>query len=148
MPVAPPLLLPAPELPPALVPSDPLELLRVVPLADVLALDEVEVELLALARTLLEALAVEVPESAELALTAELPTPVLDTLLEERDELAVAGLDTPDVAEGEKRALPDEVAAPDPAPEDEPAVLVVVSPEVLLVEDDCTYRSFNVLGLR
>ena len=125
-----PVLEPPPEAPVAELPV----LVRVGPLADVFALEEIV--LLVLAE--LSAVALEVEESAEDPLTAELPKLVL-TLLEESAELAEAGALTPEVAEAVSSALPAEAVPPAPAPDEEPAVFDPPAElEVPLVSDDCT----------
>ena len=135
MPVAPPLLDPdPPPLPPAAV----VDALRVVPLAEVFALDEMLPVVLAVPSVVAEPDRLELLDRAEDPLTEELPIAVL-TLEVDREELADAGELTPAVAEGDRRAFPVAVEPPAPAPEEEPAVLEPpAEEEELLVADDCT----------
>lgn len=128
----------APEPPAAVVPEDPVdevEDVRVVPLRDVLALEETLVEVLALDKTVVVDAAVAVGESGEVLLTLEAALVVL-TLPDASAEVDAAEEEIPAVAEGVRRALPGEGVAPAPAPEDEPPVFEATAAEEPLVKED------------
>jgi hypothetical protein len=108
---------------------------REVPLKDVVALEEMLVEVLAPDRTLVLALAVEDGERAEVEVTFETAVVVL-TLLEDSADVDDTAEPTPAVEEAVNMALPADGATPDPAPDDEPAVFDAVALDVLLVEED------------
>lgn len=108
---------------------------RVVPPKDVVALEETLLEVLALDRTVALLAAVEDGERAEVEATLEAADVVL-TLLDASAEVVEAGAETPAVEEGDKSALPGEAATPDPAPDDDPAVVDAVAADELLVEED------------
>jgi hypothetical protein len=115
---------------------------RVVPPSDVLALEEIPVEVLALART------VEVPAapdaevevagaSAEVELAgAAAAADVVVRLAAVSAEVEDAGAATPAVEEGVNSALPALGAPPVPAPEEDPAVFEAVWVAVPLLSDD------------
>lgn len=110
---------------------------REVPLKDVVVLEEMPVEVLVLDRTVALVLAVEEGDRAEVALLALLETDeVKPMLFGDSAEVEDAADPTPTVEEVVSMALPLEAVTPDPAPEDEPAVLDAVALEVLLVEED------------
>jgi len=110
---------------------------REVPLNDVVALEEMLVEVLVLDKTVAFVLAVEDGDSAEVEVTFDDAADVVPVLLlEDRADVDDVADPTPVVEEGASMALPVEGATPDPAPEDEPAVFDAVASEVLLVEDD------------
>ena len=109
---------------------------RVVPLAAVLALDEVPVEVLELERTVELPELLDEVESAELEFAAELPGVVRPRFPDESAEVDDDAAETPLVEDAESMALPGLGALPEPAPEDEPAVLEAVEPLVELVCDD------------
>ena len=123
-----PLLDPPPP-PPPLVPSPVVvpEPERVVPPCEVVALDEILVEVLVLESTV--EFAVEPVDSADVEFTLE--APVVEPLLDElRAELEDTGADTPDVALGLSSEPPATAPALAPAPLDEPAVLEAVAATV------------------
>lgn len=117
--------LPPPEEPEADVPDE-----RVVPLVDVFALDEMLVFVLLLDSTVVLALAVEEDESAELELTLDMPGAAL-RLEEASADVDDTGAETALVEDGVSSALPGDADAPEPAPEDEPAVLPEVELDVV-----------------
>lgn len=125
-----------------LVPLDPPELeepevvVREVPLKDVVALEEMLVEVLVLDRTVALVLAVEDGDSAEVELTFAERAEVKPMLFGDSADVDDVADPTPAVDEGANIALPVEGATPDPAPDDEPAVFDAVALEVLLVEED------------
>ncbi len=104
---------------------------RVVPLADVFALEEMPVLELAVVSTV--ALAVDDDVSAELLFTLDTAVVVLPVL---EANVGVGGCDTPLVADGVNRALPVDAVAPAPAPEDEPAVFDTMVVEGLALRAD------------
>ena len=108
---------------------------REVPLSDVFALEEVAVDVLALVSTVGVVAAVEALDSADVDVTAEAPDVTL-VLADTRAEVDDAGDDTPAVDDAVSSALPVVGAAPDPAPEDDPAVFDVTPDEELPVADD------------
>jgi hypothetical protein len=119
------LLLELPDPPPP--PLDELE--REVPLSDVVALDEVPVLVLMLESTVEPA--AEDDESAELELALEIEGVELILPGDSADVEAVAD-ETPFVVDGVSRELL-EPFEPDPAPDDEPAVLDAVAATVPVV---------------
>jgi hypothetical protein len=109
---------------PLLPPEDAAVVEREVPFKEVFALDETFEDVLVLVSTLLEELAVEAVDSAELELT-DVRAVVVLLLLEasvETADVELVGSDEFAPPVGVSSALPDEVVAPAPAPEDEPAV--------------------------
>ena len=115
---APELLPPPPEEPDAaLLDADAL----VVPFTDVVALDEIPVVPLELERTVAFELVTEAGESADVWLTFN-PVVAVLTLVEDRADVDEAGVDMAALEDGVSRAFPELAAAPDPAPDDEPAV--------------------------
>lgn len=108
---------------------------RVVPAKEVLALDETVVDVLTLASTVGIVDAFAVGESAEVAFTVDAAVVVL-TFRDASAELVEAGAETPAVEEALSSAFPAVGATPDPAPEEDPAVLFVVNDAVGLVADD------------
>jgi hypothetical protein len=121
--------------PPPPEPLPPVDVERVVPLADVFALDETVSELLELAMTL-------EPIVAELAEFDNGDVEVTDVValfvcaLELRADVWDAAEETPFVADVVSKE-PVDPLEPAPAPEDEPAVLEAVAATVPLV-DACT----------
>ena len=107
---------------------------RVVPLVDVLALEEMLLELLVDVRTVALLAAVEADERADRVLTFVFAAVLVVVALVA--EVTDTGPDTPVVADGESRAFPVEGAAPEPAPDEEPAVFDDAAEDELLVEED------------
>jgi hypothetical protein len=129
---------PLPDAPPAddeppVAPVDVDE--RVVPESDVVALEDIAVDVLAAVRTFAFEPAVELGESADVEATLETGGVVL-TLPGAKAEVVDGEVDTPTVVEGVKSALPGEGVAPDPAPDEEPAVFDVTAADELLVKED------------
>ena len=120
---------------------------RVVPASEVLALEEILDVVLVLERTV--CVEVEVEEGASADVDAALGMAAVAVLMfpEARAEVDEAGVETPVVEEGVKRELPAEAAAPDPAPEDEPAVFDTGVVDALPVNEDWMYRSLSFCGL-
>ena len=108
---------------------------RVVPLSDVLALEDMPVLLPLAESTPVTVLDVEEAESAEVEFTVDAPR-VLLRLPEASAEVEEAGEETPAVDEAVRSALPGDAVAPDPAPEEDPAVFDVVDADELLVNED------------
>jgi hypothetical protein len=127
------LLLPPPPPPPPPPLEEPVFDARVVPLVEVLALDEML--LVVLESTLLLVLDVEADESAEPVLTLESADGVL-RLAEESAEVEDAGDERPPEVEGVNRELPEALEARAPAPEDEPAVFDAAPEEALPAGED------------
>jgi hypothetical protein len=110
---------------------------REVPLKDVVALEEMPVEVLVLDKTVAVVLDVEDGDSAEVELLALLETDeVKPMLFGDSADVEDAVDPTPTVEEAVSIALPLEAVTPAPAPDEEPAVLDAVALEVLLVEED------------
>jgi hypothetical protein len=108
---------------------------RLVPLSDVVALDEMFVEVLAVESVVAVVLLIDAVESAEVEFTLDAFVVVLGVL----DVIAVVGAlpeETPAVWLADSRLVPEEPAPPEPAPEDDPAVFEAVAPDVGLVCDD------------
>jgi hypothetical protein len=103
---------------------------RVVPLAEVFALEEMLLEELVFVSTVEFARAVEAGESAEVELTLDRADVVL-VLAGASGEVEYAEGETPVLNDGVNSALPGEAAAPEPAPDEEPAVF-----DVGVVEDE------------
>jgi hypothetical protein len=140
------------ELPPPLEPVEPGAVVvpepeRVVPLAAVLVLDEVPVDVLVVERTVALLDAVAPDESAELELATEVPEVVGVWLPEESADVLEAVAETPLVDDAVINALPELAVVPVPAPDDDPPVLPAVDALVALVLDDWTYRSFSFAGV-
>jgi hypothetical protein len=124
-------------LPAAPPPEDPGERLvvveaRVVPANEVLALDDMLLDVLAVDNTVV---AVEDGESADVDATLDAPVVVL-RLPETKADVVEAGVETPAVEEAFKSALPDEATTPEPAPDEEPAVFETGVDETPLVKED------------
>jgi hypothetical protein len=110
-------------------PPPPLEELeREVPLSDVVALDEVPVDVLVLESTVELVPAVEAVESAELEFTLEIAGVEL-VLPEDRAQVEAVAGETPFVVDGVSRELLERFE-PAPAPDDEPPVLDAVAATV------------------
>jgi len=110
---------------------------REVTLNDVVALEEMLVEVLVLDKTVAFVLAVEDGDSAEVEVTFDAAADVVPVLLlEDRADVDDVADPTPVVEEAVNIALPVEGVAPEPAPDDEPAVFDAVASDVLLVEED------------
>lgn len=124
---------PPPEDPEVLVFPDPV---REVPLNDVVALEEMPVEVLVLDKTVAFVVAVLDGDSAELEVALDDAADVAPALVEESADVEDTPEPTPLVEEAVNMALPVEGVTPDPAPEDDPAVFEAVALEVLLVEED------------
>lgn len=131
--------------PPAVPPLDPVEAepvaagvveaTRVVPLAEVFALDEMVLLLLAVDNAVAMEAVFDVAESAEVEVTALAPV-VLLVLLELIADVEAAEAITPAVVVGVRRALPAVADDPEPAPEEEPAVLEALDAEDAEVAED------------
>jgi hypothetical protein len=93
----------------------------VVPAKEVVAVEEMFVDVLVLDKTLALVSALDEVESGDVELTLEAADVVL-ILLETSADVEEADEETPAVAEGLNSALPGEATTPDPAPEEEPAV--------------------------
>jgi hypothetical protein len=107
---------------------------RVVPEGDVVALEEIEVDVLAVVSTVAFEPVVELGESADV--DATLDTAGVVTLPGDSAEVDDGGVDTPTVDEGVKSALPEEGVTPDPAPDEDPAVLDATADDELPVNED------------
>jgi hypothetical protein len=107
---------------------------RVVPANDVVALDDMLLDVPAVDNTVVVA-AVEDGESADVDATLD-ATVVLPTLLAISADVVEAGVETPAVEEALKSALPDEATTPEPAPDEEPAVFKTGVDETPLVKED------------
>jgi hypothetical protein len=118
-------LLPLPP-PPPLPPDAELPVERVVPPNDVFALEETLLLLLVLVSTVELALAVEVCDNADPELTPDIPNaePALAGASAEVDDVAKFADEEIAFVEGVSSALPGEGELPEPAPDDEPAVLL------------------------
>jgi hypothetical protein len=93
----------------------------VVPAKEVVAVEEMFVDVLVLDKTLALVSALDEVESGDVELTLEAADVVL-ILLETSADVEEADEETPAVAEELNSALPGEATTPDPAPEEEPAV--------------------------
>lgn len=119
---------------------------REVPASEVVALEDTPVELLAVDSTVAVELALE-PDSAEVVLAGATDAANgVVTLLDARAEVEDERAATPAVEDGVNNALPLAGAAPDPAPEDDPAVFEAVPANELLVDDDWIYKSRSFPG--
>jgi hypothetical protein len=108
---------------------------REVPASDVFALEDTLLEVAAGVNTVEVEAAVEAGDRAEVGLTGVVAD-VVAVKLELSGDVVETGAETPAVEDGLNNALPEDGVTPDPAPDDEPAVLAVVSEAVLLVKDD------------
>jgi hypothetical protein len=131
--------------PPPPPPPDelPVDVDRVVPASDVVALDDVPVLVLVLESTVGLVPAVELVDNAELEFTLDVAdvTPLFPA---DNAELDAVDDDTPLFSEDESSdVLPP--PPPAPAPDDDPAVLDAVAPTVPVVVA-CTYISFSLCG--
>jgi hypothetical protein len=108
---------------------------REVPASDVFALEDTLLEVAAGVNTVEVEAAVDAGDRAEVGLTGVVADVVAVTL-ELSGDVEETGAETPAVEDGLNNALPEDGVTPDPAPDDEPAVLAVVSEAVLLVKDD------------
>lgn len=127
---------PPPPPPPDPLAAEPIEPGREVPLRDVVALEEILLEVLVLDRTVELEAAVALGDNAEVELTAvEDPSAAL-TLLALSGEVEEAALEIPPELDVLNKAFPDDAAAPDPAPDEEPAVLAAADEDELLVAED------------
>ena len=136
LPPEPPTPPPPPDVLPLLDPvlEEPVVLERLVPLCEVLALEDVLVVVLVLART--EDCAVElVDRSADVDETLDVAV-VVPELLDNSADVDAEAEETPLVTLGVNRPLV-AVLLPDPAPDDEPAVLEACAATVPVV-DACT----------
>ena len=119
------------ELPPLLAVA---EVDRDVPLVEVVALDDVLSDPLAVESVLLPEVLVALVASVEVEFTLEVAELVVLAL--ESAEVVADPDVTPVVEEGVSNALPVDAADPEPAPDDDPAVLEAPDEEDELVEDD------------
>jgi hypothetical protein len=108
---------------------------RVVPAKDVVALEEMLLDVLAFDKTVEFAVAVEVGDNADVEATLDAAVVVL-TFPETSADVVEAGAETPAVEEAINRALPDDAATPDPAPDEEPAVFDTGADDTPLVRED------------
>jgi hypothetical protein len=108
---------------------------RVVPANDVVALEEMLRDVLALDKIVVVVVAVEDGDSADVEATLDAAVVVL-TLPETRADVVEAGDETPVVDEGLKSALPGEATTPEPAPDDEPAVFDTGVDDTPFVKED------------
>lgn len=108
---------------------------REVPLKDVVALEEIPVDVLAPLNTLVLEPEFEFSESADVEFTLEAAVAVL-TFPEARADVEDTGAETPAVGEGDSKALPGEGALPAPAPDDDPAVFETGVDEAVPVKED------------
>ena len=108
---------------------------REVPASDVFALEDTLLEVAAGVNTVEVEAAVEAGDRAEVGLTGVVAD-VVAVKLELSGDVVETGAETPAVEDGLNNALPEDGVTPDPAPDDEPAVLAVVSEAVLLVKED------------
>jgi hypothetical protein len=106
---------------------------RDVPFNDVVALDEVPVPVLVFPSTVEFELAVAVGESAEVWV---LFNAVVLTLPPENADVDAAGCVLVVLVAAVKSAFPELAAAPDPAPDDEPAVLDAMAVGAVLIDED------------
>ncbi len=120
-------LLPEPPLAPELA----VDVVREVPLAAVVALEEMLVVVLVVASTFVFVVLFDVVESAELGSTLEVAVTVC-VFAGESADVEDAGVETPLVEDGASRELlaPEE---PEPAPAEEPCVVLAVAATVPLV---------------
>jgi hypothetical protein len=123
---------PPPEDPP---PEPFVEVERVVPPSEVLALEEMLDVVLVLERTVCVEVDVEDGASAEVDAELEVVAVVVLTFPGARAEVDDAEAETPVVEEGVNSALPAEATTPDPAPEDEPAVFDTGADALPVAED-------------
>ena len=105
---------------------------RVVPLTDVVALEDTPVLVLALDRTFELAFPFEAVESAEVWLTFN-ETFVVPEVSADVDN---AGGEIPLVEDDRNSAFPELADAPDPAPDDDPAVFDTTAVGAVLIDDD------------
>jgi hypothetical protein len=108
---------------------------REVPASDVFALEDTLLEVAAGVKTVEPNAAVDAGDSAEVEVTGVVAVVVV-VALELNADVEEAGAETPAVEDGLNSAFPGDGVTPDPAPDDEPAVLAVVSEAVLLVKED------------
>lgn len=108
---------------------------REVPASDVVALEDTLLEVTAGVKTVELEAAVDAGDRAEVEVMGVVAD-VVAVALELSADVEEAGEETPAVEEGVNSAFPDDGVIPDPAPDDEPAVLAVVSEAVLLVKED------------
>jgi hypothetical protein len=130
---------PEPPEPDPLVEVDPgaaVEPERVVPLAAVFAVEAEPADELAFVSTVLLLLDIEPGESAELDPAADVPVVTVPRLPEDSADVVDDAAETPFVADAVSIAFPGLALVPDPAPDDEPAVLVALEELVGLVADD------------
>ena len=95
---------------------------RVVPVREVLALEEMPVDVDVLVKTLVVEVEVEDAESADVEVTGEIADVALLVFPLARGDIAEVGSETVAEADGVSRAFPVEVLAPAPAPDEDPAV--------------------------
>jgi hypothetical protein len=119
---------------------------REVPASDVVALEEMLLDVLALDRTVELLEAADDGESADVVLTLEVAD-VVGTLLEARADVEAAEVETPTVEDAAKSALPGDAVTPDPAPDEEPAVFDTGVEDELPDNDDWIYMSCSFWGL-
>src|ERR1700690_1776338 len=99
---------------------------REVPASEVFALEDTLLEVAAGVKTVELDAAVDAGDSAEVAVTGVIAD-VVAVALEVSGDVKETGAETPVVEDGLNNALPGDGVTPDPAPDDEPAVLAVVS---------------------
>ena len=125
------------ELPPPPDPPAAVVDARVVPLTEVFALEEMAVELAALDNTVELELTLDRADSADVEFTFDVANavPILPAV---SVELVLGGAERPVVEEAVSRPVPVDAAAPEPAPEDDPAVFDAdaVDEDAPLVDDD------------
>ena len=106
---------------------------RVVPLTEVLAEEDVPVDVLALDNILADELVFDVEDNWELGFTLAVLDPTLaEASADVEAELVEAALL---IEVGANRALPDEAAPPAPAPDDDPALADATVVGAVLIED-------------
>ncbi len=117
-------------------PDEPDEPGREVPLTDVVALDETPALVLVLERTVAFEAEVEVDESAEPGFTLSAAADVVFAFVEDNDEVDEAEAERLELLAGVRSAFPDAAAAPEPAPEDEPALFDAMAAGAVEMEVD------------
>ena len=108
---------------------------RVVPLAEVLAAEDVPVDVLALDSILADELVLEVADNWELEFTLVVLDP-LPTFAEARADVEAELVEAALLIDvGVSRALPEEAAPPAPAPDDDPALADATVVGAVLIDD-------------
>lgn len=106
-----------------------------VPLKEVLVLEEIVLDVLVVDKTFALVVEVDAGASADVELMLDWPDTVL-RLDETSGDVVEAAVETPTVEDGVSSALPGDGAFPEPAPEDDPAVFDVAADDEPLVNED------------